>query len=55
MLQLDPNERITCEQALAHPYFKKFHDIEDEPEGYLFDDRYEDEEHNLKDYRGKMT
>jgi p38 MAP kinase len=52
MLQLDPNERITCEQALAHPYLEKFHDIEDEPEGYLFDDHYEDEEHNLNEYRG---
>ena len=27
MLKFNPNERITTEQALAHPYLKLFHVI----------------------------
>jgi len=31
MLTLNPDERITAEEALAHPYFAEYHDPEDEP------------------------
>ena len=31
MLVVDPDRRITVEQALAHPYFAAYHDPEDEP------------------------
>ncbi|ERM96480.1 hypothetical protein AMTR_s00001p00258300 [Amborella trichopoda] len=31
MLVFDPNKRITCDEALAHPYLEKLHDISDEP------------------------
>jgi mitogen-activated protein kinase 7 len=31
MLRFDPNQRITSEEALAHPYFDGMHDVEDEP------------------------
>eukprot|EP00124_Ichthyophonus_hoferi_P000623 Ihof_evm16s24 gene=Ihof_evmTU16s24 len=31
MLAFDPDKRITCEQALAHPYFESLHDPSDEP------------------------
>lgn len=31
MLTLDPNERISVEDALNHPYFKLWHDPQDEP------------------------
>eukprot|EP00041_Stephanoeca_diplocostata_P024438 m.619290 g.619290 ORF g.619290 m.619290 type:complete len:152 (+) comp22530_c0_seq18:2642-3097(+) len=31
MLKLNPAERITAEDALAHPYFAEYHDVEDEP------------------------
>ena len=31
MLVFDPSKRITAEQALAHPYFSKLHDLEEEP------------------------
>ncbi|KAG9129582.1 hypothetical protein Leryth_014434 [Lithospermum erythrorhizon] len=31
MLTFDPTKRITVEQALAHPYLAKLHDISDEP------------------------
>lgn len=31
MLELNPDRRITAEQALQHPYFAEFHDAADEP------------------------
>ncbi|OVA18180.1 Protein kinase domain [Macleaya cordata] len=31
MLTFDPNRRITVEEALAHPYLERLHDIADEP------------------------
>ena len=31
MLTFDPAERITCEQALEHPYLAVWHDPADEP------------------------
>lgn len=30
-LALNPQERITAEDALAHPYFAEYHDVDDEP------------------------
>ena len=33
MLAFDPKERITVEEALAHPYMSRLHDAEDEPSG----------------------
>ncbi|KAI3986153.1 hypothetical protein MKX01_004297 [Papaver californicum] len=31
MLTFDPTRRITVEEALAHPYLERLHDIADEP------------------------
>lgn len=31
MLTIDPTRRITVEEALAHPYLEKLHDVADEP------------------------
>lgn len=31
LLSFDPAQRITVEEALAHPYLEAYHDIEDEP------------------------
>lgn len=33
MLKLDPNDRLTAEAALVHPYFEEYHDPDDEPTG----------------------
>ncbi len=51
MLQLDPAERITCEEALRHPYLKTFHDPDDEPEGHLFDDQYETTDYPIAEWK----
>ncbi|GKV08243.1 hypothetical protein SLEP1_g19904 [Rubroshorea leprosula] len=40
MLTFDPTRRITVEEALAHPYLERLHDIADEPvcrEPFSFD------------------
>jgi len=31
MLDLDPNKRITVQDAIKHPYLESLHDPEDEP------------------------
>jgi serine/threonine protein kinase len=54
MLQLDPNERITCEQALEHPYLATFHDSDDEPEGYQFDDLYEAQDYTVDEWKSNF-
>ncbi|XP_038706497.1 mitogen-activated protein kinase 3-like [Tripterygium wilfordii] len=40
MLTFDPTKRITVEEALAHPYLSRLHDVDDEPvclEPFSFD------------------
>jgi serine/threonine protein kinase len=32
LLSFDPTERISCEQALKHPYLAVWHDPTDEPD-----------------------
>lgn len=54
MLQLDPNDRITCEQALEHKYFESFHDKDDEPSGSLFDDSYESADFTVTEWKNKI-
>jgi p38 MAP kinase len=54
MLQLDPSERVSCEQALEHPYLKLFHDPEDEPEGTNFDDNYEEQDLTILEWKSKI-
>jgi hypothetical protein len=51
ILVVDPDERITCEQAIAHPFFTGIHDRDDEPAGAPYDDAFEElelDEHNWK-------
>lgn len=38
LLNLDCDKRITATAALKHPYFKQYHDPEDEPDGPPYDD-----------------
>ena len=49
LLAFNPQKRITCEQALAHPYLEPYHDPEDEPgapalpESFFDFDRFKDQ------------
>lgn len=54
MLKLDPDERITCEDALEHPYLSTFHDVDDEPEGPKFDDEFETHEYSVPEWKEKI-
>ncbi|KAI8013567.1 Mitogen-activated protein kinase 3 [Camellia lanceoleosa] len=52
MLTFDPSKRITVEQALAHPYLARLHDIADEPvctESFSFDFEQAMGEEQIKD------
>ena len=51
IFQLDPDDRITAEKALAHPFFGHFHDPEDEPNGTLLEDKFEYENHTLDEWK----
>ena len=43
LLQMNPRDRLTAEQALSHPYFSQLHDPVDEKEASgIFDDSFED-------------
>lgn len=54
MLQLDPQDRLTCESALEHPYLKTFHDVDDEPEGENFDDNYESQDYPVHEWKERI-
>ncbi|RNA07393.1 mitogen-activated kinase 14 [Brachionus plicatilis] len=54
MLQLDPKERITCEEALSHPYVAAFHDEEDEPVGEHLDQSFETFDLNVPEWKEKI-
>jgi mitogen-activated protein kinase 1/3 len=49
MLTFNPQKRITCEEALAHPYLEAYHDPDDEPcsepipEGFFDFDKQKDQ------------
>eukprot|EP00794_Sanderia_malayensis_P005932 gene5932-6618_t len=51
MLKLDPDERITSEKAIRHPYLAKYHDPDDEPTGEPFVDSYENAELDVQQWR----
>nr|ADC54265.1 putative p38 mitogen proteinkinase [Hydroides elegans] len=47
LLTLDPEERFTAEQALAHPYFAKYQDTKDEPSSKPYDHSFEKKDLDL--------
>jgi len=55
LLKFDPAERITVEEALAHPYLEAYHDVEDEPSHEkLFDFSFEALD-SIEDMRRMIT
>lgn len=41
MLDIDPDTRISVDEALKHPYIIQYHDPEDEPTADIFDSSFE--------------
>ncbi|KFV08775.1 Mitogen-activated protein kinase 13, partial [Pterocles gutturalis] len=55
MLQLDVEKRLTATQALAHPYFDQFRDVEEETEAeQSYDDSLEHEKLSIDQWRSKQ-
>lgn len=54
MLQLDVEKRLTATEALAHPYFDQFRDIEEETEAqHSYDDSLEHEKLSIEEWKSK--
>jgi p38 MAP kinase len=53
MIELDPEIRIKCDQALEHPFLEHFHDPNDEPTSELFDEHYETEDCSIEEWKSK--
>jgi len=51
MLELDSEERITAELALAHPYLAQYADPSDEPSSPAYDQSFEDMEAPLETWK----
>lgn len=58
LIRFNPNKRLTATEALAHPYFSQFHDVNDEPscdEPLKLDIDHEDERKlKMADYRQRL-
>ena len=55
MLQLDVGKRLTATEALAHPYFDQFRDVEEETEAQQsYDDSLEHEKLSIDEWRSKQ-
>ncbi len=52
MLVIDQSKRLTCEQALEHPYFAEHHNPENEPTCYIFNMSRETEIVDALDKKG---
>jgi p38 MAP kinase len=55
MLELDSEERITAELALAHPYLSQYADPTDEPSSPPYDQSFEDMEAPLETWRSNSV
>ncbi len=55
MLVLDPDRRLTAAEALKHPYFKEYHDENDEPVGEPINDELIDADNlSLEQWKGTL-
>jgi len=51
MLDLDPDTRITAEQALSHDYLKQYSDPSDEPTSQPYDQSFEEKEYDVPQWK----
>jgi len=54
MLDLDPDSRISAEEALAHKYLQQYSDPSDEPTSGPYDQSFEDEELECQDWKNHV-
>ncbi|XP_048404151.1 STKc_p38 domain-containing protein [Stegostoma tigrinum] len=54
MLQLDPDERITACDALAHPYLAEYHDPANEPVAEPYDDSFENLDLKIEEWKSLL-
>ena len=54
MLDLDPDTRITAEQALSHEYLRQYSDPSDEPTSKPYDQSFEEKELEVPQWK-RMT
>lgn len=52
MLELDADERINAEEALAHPYLAQYADPSDEPTSPAYDQSFEDMDLSVEEWKG---
>ena len=52
MLEIDADNRITAEQALAHPYLANYADPTDEPVSLPYDQTFEDFDLPVEKWKG---
>ena len=51
MLEIDADNRITAEQALAHPYLLQYADPTDEPSSLPYDQTFEDLDLSVEEWK----
>ena len=51
MLEIDADNRITAEQALAHPYLQQYADPTDEPSSLPYDQTFEDLDLSVEEWK----
>lgn len=54
MLDLDPDSRITAEQALCHPYLSQYADPSDEPIAEPYDQSFEDKDYDIATWKSEF-
>ena len=55
MLDLDPDTRITAEQALAHEYLRQYSDPLDEPVSPNYDQSFEEKDFELSHWKSRFS
>jgi serine/threonine protein kinase len=51
MLQLNPKKRISSKEALKHSYLELWHDSDEEPDGELLDESFENQNLEQSDWK----
>jgi len=55
MLDLDPDTRITAEEALSHEYLRQYSDPSDEPTSQPYDQSFEEQDFDVPHWKSMIT